>query len=57
MVLVASYNQAVGNISNPVYIPASGVAIAVTPISLANGLLNSLGTGSSTPVDADYYIS
>lgn len=48
---------AVGSDAQPVYIASTGRATAVSGINTANYLLNALGTGSSTPVDADYYIS
>lgn len=48
---------AVGSDARPVYIASTGRATAVSGINTANYLLNSLSTESSTPKDADYYIS
>lgn len=48
---------AVGSDARPVYIASNGSATVVSGINAANYFLNSLSTGSSTPVDNDYYIS
>lgn len=53
----ASNSAKTGDSNLPVYINASGVATTVTAQATANNLINALSTGSTTPVDADYYIS
>ena len=46
----------VGATNIPIYLKA-GVPISVTLIDTANNLINNLTTGTSTPVDADYYVA
>lgn len=46
----------VGATNVPIYLKA-GVPTAVTLVDTANNLINNLTTGTSTPVDADYYIA
>lgn len=69
-IVVHAADTAQGSSSRPVYIADTGVATAVSAVGVAYGgtgktkgidaanyFLNALDTGSSTPVDADYYIS
>lgn len=55
--VTGGYNKAVGSDTNPVYVNDAGLVNACDENGTANAMLNSLTTGSSTPVDADYFIS